>query len=240
MGTGRCRALLLTFSLVLALLPSFPSTAQVISARRLPNDRTQAVTYVALGDSTVYGEGATGSERNYVSLLHERLRAVYPASRLVNLGVRGASAANVVDGQLERAVALRPDLVTLSIGPNDITRGRAEAEYEQDLETIFGMLLKETPAVLVVNLIPDLTLTPRFRGREGAAEVGRRVARFNRALRGKARAHGVEIVDLFTQSRRELPRRPELISADGYHPSDRGYARWAELMWRGVERRLDR
>ena len=102
MGTGRCRALLLTFSLVLALLPPFPSTAQVISARRLPNDRTQAVTYVALGDSTVYGEGATGSERNYVSLLHERLRAVYPASRLVNLGVRGASAANVVDGQLER------------------------------------------------------------------------------------------------------------------------------------------
>src|SRR3989304_3418945 len=184
MGTGRCRALLLTFSPVLALLPSFPSTAQVISARRLPNDRTQAVTYVALGDSTVYGEGATGSERNYVSLLHERLRAVYPASRLGNRGVRGASAANVVDGQLERAVALRPDLVTLSIGPNDITRGRAEAEDEQDLETIFGMLLKETPAVLAVNLIPDLTLTPRFRGREGAAGAGGGVGGFTRGLGG--------------------------------------------------------
>ncbi len=240
MGTGRCPAFLLTFSLVLAILPSSRSIAQTMQPRHLPREGAQPLTYVALGDSTVYGEGATGSERNYVSLVHERLRAVYPASHLVNLGVRGATAANVVDGQLERAVALRPDLVTLSIGPNDITRGRAAAEYERDLETIFGMLRKETPAVLVVNLIPDLTLTPRFRGREGAAEVGRQVARFNRALRGKARAHGVEIVDLFTQSRREVPRRPELIAADGYHPSDQGYARWAELMWQGVERRLGR
>lgn len=240
MGTGRCRALLLTFSLVLALLPSFPSTAQVISARRLPNDRTQAVTYVALGDSTVYGVGASSPDGNYVSRLYDRLRSVYPGAHLVNLGVSGAIAADVVNGQLERAVALRPDLVTLSIGPNDITRGRAAAEYERNLETIFQTLLGETTAVLVVSLIPDLTVTPRFRGKEGAAEVGRRVARFNQALRRQAQAHGVEIVDLYTPSRREVRRRPELIAADGYHPSDQGYARWAELMWKGVEARLDR
>ncbi|MBI3028038.1 MAG: SGNH/GDSL hydrolase family protein [Candidatus Rokubacteria bacterium] len=240
MGSERRPAWLLIFSLAVAVVFPLPSTAQGIHARRLPTDGAKPLTYVALGDSTVSGVGATDPERNYVSRLYERLRSAYPAARVVNLGVSGATAANVVDGQLERAVALRPDLVTLSIGPNDVTRGRAAAEYEQDLETIFGMLLKETPAVLVVNLIPDLTLTPRFRGREGAAEVGRRVARFNRALRGKARAHGVEIVDLFAQSRREVPRRPELIAADGYHPSDQGYARWAELMWRGVERRLDR
>jgi lysophospholipase L1-like esterase len=38
----------------------------------------------------------------------------------------------------------------------------------------------------------------------------------------------------------EVPRRPELIGADGYHPSDAGYARWAELMWDGIARRLPR
>jgi len=41
-------------------------------------------------------------------------------------------------------VALRPDLVTLSIGPNDITRGRDVGEYERDIETIFRTLLRET------------------------------------------------------------------------------------------------
>lgn len=236
----RCRALLLTASLVYALVPSFTSTAQVTQARRLPKDPTRPVTYVALGDSTVYGIGADGPERNYVSRFYERLRSLYPDAVATNLGVGGATAADVVEGQLGRAVAVRPDIVTLSIGPNDITRGRAVTEYERDLQTIFRTLLSETVAVVVVNLIPDLTVTPRFRGREEAATVGRRVVLFNQALRRQARAHGVEIVDLYTSSRKEVPRRPELISADGYHPSDQGHARWAELMWQGLEARIDR
>jgi len=32
--------------------------------------------------------------------------------------------------------------------------------------------------------------------------------------------------------------RPELIASDGYHPSDLGYARWAELMWDAVRSRI--
>jgi lysophospholipase L1-like esterase len=47
-------------------------------------------------------------------------------------------------------------------------------------------------------------------------------------------------VDLYSASRQEVPRRPELIGADGYHPSDEGYARWAELMWAAIEGRIAR
>ncbi len=217
-----------------------PALAELEHPRHLPTNRGGAVIYVAMGDSTVYGVGAKGAERNYVSRLYERLRSVYAGARMTNLGVGGATGADVVDRQLQRAVALRPDLVTLSIGPNDITRGREVGEYERDLATIFQTLLRETTAVLVVNLIPDLTLTPRFRGREEAGEVGRRVVVFNEALGRQARAHGVEVVDLYSASRQEVPQRPELIAADRYHPSDQGYARWAELMWRGVEARIPR
>jgi len=53
-----------------------------------------------------------------------------------------------------------------------------------------------------------------------------------------ARAHGVQLVDLYAASQREVPLRPELIGSDGYHPSDAGYARWAELLWEGVEARI--
>ena len=31
---------------------------------------------------------------------------------------------------------------------------------------------------------------------------------------------------------------PDLLWSDGYHPSDAGYARWAELLWEGVEARI--
>lgn len=210
------------------------------TVRQLPADKARSVKYVALGDSTVYGVGAGSPASHYVSRLHERLRSVYPRARLVNLGVGGATAVDVLEAQLGRAVALRPDLVTLSIGPNDITKGRDLQQYEQDVQTILQTLTRQTTAVVVLNLIPDLTVTPRFRGKEGAATVGHRVVLFNEALSRQARAHAAEVVDLYTVSQQEVPRRPELIATDGYHPSDQGYARWAELMWHGVEARIQR
>jgi lysophospholipase L1-like esterase len=209
-------------------------------ARQLPADHTHLLVYVALGDSTVYGVGAGDQANNYVSRLHERLRSVYPHARFVNLGVSGATAADVLKAQLGQAVTLRPDILTLSIGPNDITRGRGVGQYEQDVGAILRTLTRETTAVVVLSLIPDLTVTPRFRGTEHEAKVGQRVVEFNEALNRQARAHGAEVVDLYGPSQHEVPRYPELIGADGYHPSDQGYARWAELMWQGVEARLQR
>jgi len=200
----------------------------------------RALVYAALGDSTVAGVGASAPARSYVGHLHARLREVFPAAHLVNLGVSGATAADVVAAQLPRAVALQPCLVTLSVGPNDITTGRDVRQYARDLDVILGPLARRTPAVLVVNLIPDLALTPRFRGGEPEAAVGGRTMAFNAAPSRAARRHGAEVVDLYALSRREVPRRPDLIAADGYHPSDAGYARWAEAMWQGLRSRIGR
>jgi lysophospholipase L1-like esterase len=83
-------------------------------------------------------------------------------------------------------------------------------------------------------------VTRRFRGGQYEQRVARLAVEFNETLRRAAEAHGAEIVDLYAASRDEVPRRPELLSADGYHPSDAGYARWAELMWQGIEKRLNR
>lgn len=203
----------------------------------LPREAMASVLYVALGDSTAEGVGASGPETTYVARLHARLRGVYPRASAINLGAGGATSADVVAGQLERAARLRPQLVTVSIGPNDITSRVPVAAYERNMETIFRRLAQETGAVVIANLVPDIAITPRFRGRETAAAVEGLTVRFNEALGRTARAHGVELVDLYAASRDELPRRPELIAADGYHPSDEGYARWAELLWMGVERR---
>ena len=208
--------------------------------RRLPAEPSAAFLYVALGDSTVDGEGASAPDRHYVGRLHERLRTVYPRARLVNLGVGGATAAGVLSWQLTQALELRPDLVTLSIGPNDITRERSLWAYARDIDGILGALIRGTTAVVVVNLIPDLTVTPRFKGKEIEPLVRKRVVAFNEILASRAHAYGAEVVDLYSASRQEVPRRPELIGADGYHPSDEGYARWAELMWAAIEGRIAR
>jgi lysophospholipase L1-like esterase len=206
--------------------------------RWLPADRGAAVVYVALGDSTVEGIGATASVTNYVSRLHRRLAAIYPRASVVNLGVGGATSADVVTRQLDGAVALAPTLVTLSIGPNDITGGIGVETYERNVKTILRRLTGETSAVVVANLLPDLAVTPRFRATPDRDAVGAQTVRFNEALRRQARAFDAELVDLYGPSREEVPLHPDLIAHDGYHPSDAGYERWAELVWKVIERRI--
>ncbi len=206
----------------------------------LPTDRDAPFLYIALGDSTVEGVGASSPSATYVARLHERLRGRYPRARVSNLGNGGATSADVRTGQLERAVAVRPQLVTLSVGPNDVTKGVSLGDYERNVDAILRRLSQVGTPLVVVNLMPDLTVTPRFAGRPEAIAVGRRAVAFNDALGRKAREHGAALVDLYGPSREEVPRQPWLVGADGYHPSDAGYARWAELMWQGVEARLAR
>ena len=221
----------------LLLAPS-ASWSQTAAVRMLPADRDAEFVYVALGDSTVAGIGSTTAGRNYVGRLGARLRDRYPKALTTNLGVAGATSYDVLEGQLSQAVALKPHLVTLSIGPNDIT-GKVPVEtYAEHLDAILGRLAAETDAVVVVNLLPDLAVTPRFRNGQHAAFVGRLSAKFNAVVASTAKRYGAVVVDLYGASRREVPRRPELLSADGYHPSDLGYARWAELMWEAVRTRL--
>ena len=225
-------------AIVAMLVLTAGAWARAAGMRMLPADPGAEVVYVALGDSTVEGVGASTARNNYVGRLDARLRDRYPRARTVNLGVAGATSLDVLDAQLARAIAFQPHLVTLSIGPNDITTRVPPATYARNLDTILARLARETSAVIVVNLLPDLAITPRFRDRDSAPVVGRLSVEFNNIVARTAKRHGALVVDLYRASRREVPGHPELLSADGYHPSDLGYARWAELMWDAVRTRI--
>lgn len=220
------------------LLATACSSTRAAGVRMLPADASAEVIYVALGDSTVEGVGASSAGTNYVGRLAARLRDRYPRARTVNLGVAGATSYDVLEAQLGEAIALKPQLVTLSIGPNDITAKVPVETYAENLDMILGRLADQTEAVVVVSLLPDLAVTPRFRRRDNAPVVARLSAEFNEVVVRAGKRHGALLVDLYAASRREVPGHPELLAADGYHPSDLGYARWAELMWEAVRTRL--
>lgn len=205
------------------------------AARGLPLDRSAEVVYVALGDSTAEGIGASSEEATYVGRVHARLREHYPRAVVHNLGVGGATSGDVLAGQVGQAVELAPHLVTLSVGPNDITGRIAVEAFERNVHAILARLREDTRAVVVVNSLPDLAVTPRFRRTPMAEAVGRLSVLFNESLARRVAEHGFVLVDLYQPSQVEVPTRPELVSRDGYHPSDAGYARWAELLWGGIE-----
>jgi lysophospholipase L1-like esterase len=70
-------------------------------------------TYVALGDSFTAG---TGEE----PWPDQVARGLGPGLSYTNLAVFGATSADVEEGQLERALELGPDLVSLICGANDV------------------------------------------------------------------------------------------------------------------------
>lgn len=195
---------------------------------------TSPLTYVALGDSTGIGLGARGG--GYVERLFARIERKRPGSTLVNLSAAGATAADVVNRQLGRLEGTKPTLVTVCVGLNDLLRGREARQFARDYETLIERLKKSGALIVVVNL-PDVASAPALK--ETADEVFRsRLGQFNKAIEEIARRHGVTLVDLFQSSGEMLRSRPEFFSSDGLHPSDLGYARWAETMWAVIEQAM--
>jgi lysophospholipase L1-like esterase len=81
--------------------------------------------FVAVGDSFTEGMSdllPDGSYRGWADLLAERLEAAGPGLRYANLAVRGKLIQQISEEQVDLAAAMRPDLVTLVGGLNDVLR----------------------------------------------------------------------------------------------------------------------
>src|SRR5262245_45245239 len=109
------------------------------------------VVYVALGDSTGYGVGAR--EGGYVKRLFDRIDARRPGSTLQNLCVSGATTEDLIRDQLDHAVELNPDLVTIGIGINDVGHGLTLEQFSKNFEQILSTLKEKTHAQIVVTNI---------------------------------------------------------------------------------------
>ena len=189
---------------------------------------TGPIVYVALGDST--GSGVGAREGGYVLRLFKRLVERRPESQLTNLCVSGATTADVLRGQIQRGVALNPDLVTVGIGINDIGHGVTLEQFSKNYEEILSTLREKTTARIVVTNLPDISSAPRIPG-PLRNEYQQQILRFSQRLEEIARRHDVTIFDIYTITHKDLASHPEYFSADGFHPSDEGYEFWAAQMW---------
>ena len=122
--------------------------------------------YVAIGDSSTEGlddPDGEGAYRGWANRLAERIALAQVAQQAgqggllyANLGVRGRTTREIRDQQLARAVAMRPDLVTLFSGTNDVvSRSFDLRSVASDLEEMQGTLTRSGATVLTFTL-PDL------------------------------------------------------------------------------------
>jgi lysophospholipase L1-like esterase len=92
---------------------------------------------VAIGDSFTEGVGddlPDGQVRGWADLVALGLAAAAPEPvSYANLAIRGKLLGPIVNDQLEPALALKPDLLTVCGGGNDMMRPRVEISYVVDL-----------------------------------------------------------------------------------------------------------
>lgn len=183
-----------------------------------PRGNPGGLLYVALGDSAAQGIGASSPERGYVGLLAVRMREQTGRPvRVVNLSRSGAKIRDLVDTQLPQLRGLRPDVVTVAIGGNDV-RTYDPARFTADAAELTAAL----PAGTFIADIPDF-----MHGRWGD-----RAAEAAGILAASADANRLRVVRLHhTQRDRGAKAMVTDFAADWFHPNDRGHRVWEDAFW---------
>src|ERR1700682_5907829 len=106
-----------------------------------------AIRYVALGDSYTIGTGASGPAHSWPAIIAERLeRQTGHQVSLANPAVNGFTTQDLIEHELPLITELKPDLVTILIGVNDLVRERTPADYRAAVTKIYNEVAKEKTA----------------------------------------------------------------------------------------------
>jgi lysophospholipase L1-like esterase len=182
--------------------------------------------YVAVGDSTSeglmdpYADGR--GYRGWADRLAERLGAVEPDMLYANLAVRGKLARQIREEQLDAALALEPDLCTVSGGLNDVLRRHCDLDVVTGHVEAIVAALRAAGATVVFFTYPNRIPSSRV-----ARRAHDRVAAFNAASRAIAARHAAVLVDFEADP---VGTDSRLWHPDRLHANSVGHARIADAL----------
>lgn len=165
---------------------------------------TDGPLWVVLGDSMSQGIGATAYDRGWAGQLRDRLAADGHHYRLLNFSVSGARVEDVLTTQLPalEQLGVKPDLVTVLIGANNLLRKKYQAALVPD----FTAMLERLPEGSIIGCIT---------GHSALASTA------NQVLQAAAVRKHFKIADMNWAFR---PPYKSKLSEDFFHPNDQGYA----------------
>jgi len=190
--------------------------------------------YVALGDS--FTEGIGDSVDGFTKLgatdrLAAALRQSNPDLQYTNLAKRGLLVAEIREQQLETALSLKPDLVSVVAGANDIMKGKFDkTQWEQELRTLYESLTQIGAVVSTAN-VPNFPFL-RTLSEPLQTRLQRNIEKGNDTIQRLAAQYQVILVDAWAiSSQCEM----EDWSKDGIHLNSRGYFKFAKEIIKTLE-----
>jgi len=186
-------------------------------ARRLASGAP--IKIVALGSSSTFGAGASSSTASYPSRLADELASRFPGHEfaVLNRGVNGDEAADML-ARLETAViAESPDLVLWQVGTNSVLRDKAVSPHASLLHEGLARL-KATGADIVLI---DPQYAPRVLAKPNAQGMVSLIATAAKAEH-VCLFHRFALMQQWYEDQ-HLPFET-FVSADGVHMNDWSYA----------------
>jgi lysophospholipase L1-like esterase len=180
--------------------------------------------YVALGDSFTEGVGdpdpaRPNGVRGWADRVAEALARSSPDFGYANLAIRGRKLRAILDEQVEPALALEPDLVTIHGGANDVLRPRVDIDgLAAAYDDAIGRL-----AALGARVVMFTIFDPGSGGLY--APLRGRMAIFNEWVREIADRHGATVVDMWRM--RDVGPAVEWMDVDRMHLNSVGHQHMA-------------
>lgn len=209
-----------------------------VRAERLPDRRPHElsgrvegpgdpISIAWIGDSVAAGVGASGPGDTLPLLVARGL------GRAVDLHVFAASGARAADAladQVPRVEALRPDVVIVEVGANDVIHVTSTFDFRRAYGEILGRVSRLGARHVLALGTPAFGTTPRFL-QPLRSIAGWRSRVLDAEVRVAASAFGATYVDIAGGTRPGFDADPASTHADDrFHPNDAGYELWADAV----------
>lgn len=150
--------------------------------------------YVAIGDSSTEGLIDPDGQGGYIGWADRLAQHIADAQdepfEYANLAVRGLRVHDVRTSQLDLALALRPDLMTVFAGMNDVIGSRCDFDLVRAEHVLIFGEARRMGCTVITFTVPDPGAVNPF-----AVGLRERVDKLNAIIRKEAEARGVLVVD---------------------------------------------
>ena len=183
---------------------------------------------VVMGDSLMAGTGST-TEQNSLAYLIGKGIDNRANIELYNLAWPGVGVSHVYAQQLAQAIELQPDYIVLMIGVNDLHNQMTDSDFRQHYMMILDGLTKKTKAKITIINIPHIG-SDKILFVPWNFVFDNQRQRLNRIITGSAAVYNLKVIDLYSEFKEQFKKSSDLYGEDEFHPSDRGYALWANYL----------
>lgn len=202
---------------------NLPELAKILQPEKKFGQSYNTLRYIAAGDSTAVGVGASSVEKTYsyklAVALSEKNTVEYK-----NIAVAGSKTQDILDNQVNEIIKFNPGIVTISVGANDATHLNSEKTILSNLRKTLDTLKQNTKAQIYLTNIPSFKkaeILPWF----FIDLIEYRSSYINKKILN-LEDERVKIVNIHEFGWSNFPDLRKTFAADKFHPNDIGYENW--------------